>query len=386
MGLPIDPPHDDGRLTTKPTTRLAVDAVLLLVGVLIGFFLRGGTYRAEEQNATVAAAKPMASRAATERASFDPQEGIAPEMTMPKAQASPRAGQKWRVWLEEASGVRPRSESLNLGKLPEAEIQKYLAANSSDPDAWIAAAYLREGKPSFREAALKFPGDPAIQAHMAISTDDPVERRSAIEKLQAVDPNNAMGDYLSALDHLKQGRQSEALKDLAASLNKTDVDDFSRSFMQAFEDAHLSAGFQDMDAEVAGLMCFPRTVLPQLIDLSKQLKSLQGTSDTETAATIRSAGLTLGQNLQSGEYELLIDQLAGMSIEKNFLDPSSDANRLNEIAREQAEIQRLSKIIPQKLLQASPSIASGYMERWKTQGERQAIQWLEMQTSQNEKP
>ena len=270
--------------------------------------------------------------------------------------------------------------------MPEAQIQKYLAANSSDPDAWIAAAYLREGKPSFREAALKFPGDPAIQAHMAISTDDPVERRSAIEKLQAVDPDNAMGDYLSALDHLKQGRQSEALKDLAASLNKTDVDDFSRSFMQAFEDAHLSAGFQGMDAEVAGLMSFPRTVIPQLIDLSKQLKSLQATSDTKTAATIRSAGLTLGQNLQSGEYELLIDQLAGMSIEKNFLDPSSDANRLNEIAQEQAEIQRLSKIIPQKLLQASPSIASGYMKRWKTQGERQAIQWLEMQTSQNEKP
>jgi hypothetical protein len=386
MGLPIDPPHDDGRLPMKPTMRLAVGAVLLLVGVVIGFFLRGGNYRAEEQNATRAATKPTAGRVATERASFDPQEDISPEMKVAKAPASPRSGQKWRLWLEELLGGKPPGELLKLGKLPEAQIQKYLAANSSDPDAWIAAAYLREGKPSFREAALKFPGDPAIQAHMAISTDDPVERRSAIEKLQAVDPDNAMGDYLSALDHLKQGRQSEALKDLAASLNKTDVDDFSRSFMQAFEDAHLSAGFQDMDAEVAGLMCFPRTVIPQLIDLSKQLKSLQGTSDTETAATIRSAGLTLGQNLQSGEYELLIDQLAGMSIEKNFLDPSSDANRLNEIAREQAEIQRLSKIIPQKLLQASPSIASGYMERWKTQGERQAIQWLEMQTSQNEKP
>ncbi|MCX6962633.1 MAG: hypothetical protein NTZ08_09320 [Verrucomicrobia bacterium] len=347
----------------KPTIRLAVGAVLLLVGVLIGFFLRGGTYRAEEQNATVASAKPMASRVATERASFDPQEDIAPEMKMPKAPASPRSGQKWRLWLEELLGGNPSGELLKLGKLPEAQIQKYLAANSSDPDAWIAAAYLREGKPSLREAALKFPEDPAIQAHMAISTDDLVERRSAIEKLQAVDPDNAMGDYLSALDHLKQGRQSEALKDLAASLNKTDVDDFSRSFMQAFEDAHLSAGFQGMDAQVAGLMCFPRTVIPQLIDLSKQLKSLQATSDPETAATIRSAGLTIGQNLQSGEYELLIDQLAGMSIEKRFLDPSSDANRLNEIAQEQAEIQRLSKIIPQKLLQASPSIASGYMER-----------------------
>ena len=57
MGLPIDPPHDEGRLPMKPTTRLAVGALLLLVGVLIGFFLRGGTYRAEEQNATRAATK-----------------------------------------------------------------------------------------------------------------------------------------------------------------------------------------------------------------------------------------------------------------------------------------------------------------------------------------
>jgi hypothetical protein len=273
-----------------------------------------------------------------------------------------------------------------LGKLPEAEIQKYLAANTSDPDAWIAAAYLREGKPSFREAALKFPEDPAIQARMAISTDDPAERRSAIEKLRAVDPDNAMGDYLSAIDHLKQGRQSEALKDLAASLNKTDADDFSKQLYPSVEEAYLSAGFQGMDAEVAALLSVPPLAITPLMDLSNQLKSLQATSDEETAATIRSAGVTLGQNLQSREYEFLIDQLSGMAIEKKFLDPSSDANRLNEIAREQAEIQRLSKMVPQKLLQASPSIASGYMKRLRTLDERQAIQWLEMQTSQDEKP
>jgi hypothetical protein len=195
-----------------------------------------------------------------------------------------------------------------------------------------------------------------------------------------------MGDYLSALDHLKQGRQSEALKDLAASLNKTDVDDFLKQLFPSFEEAYLSAGFQGMDAEVAALLSVPPLSITPLMDLTKQLKSLQATSDEETAATIRSAGLTLGQNLQSREYEFLIDQLVGMEIETKFLDPSSDANRLNEIAREQTEIKRLSKIVQQKLLQAPPSIASGYIKRLRTQGERQAMQWLEMQTSQNEKP
>jgi predicted negative regulator of RcsB-dependent stress response len=382
MGLPIE----DRDHNLKRTKHLAIGVVLLGVGVLIGFSLRERTDRDEEQNAAVAATKATASRIAPERAPFDAPREIAPEIKVPKAAESPALGQKWRVWLEAALGGKPSGELIKLGKLPEAEIQKFLAANSSDPDAWIAAAYLREGKPSFREAALRFPGDPAIQARMAISTDDPAERRSAIEKLRAVDPDNAMGDYLSALDHLKQGRQSEALKDLAASLNKTDVDDFTAQLFPAFTEAHLSAGFEGVDAEVAALASIPREGLSQLLNLSKQLKNLQATSHAETATAIRSAGLTLGQNLQSGKHELVIDQLVGMSIEKQFLNPSSDTSRLNEIAIEQAEIQRLFKTVHPKLLQASPSIVAGYMERFKTLGERQAIQWLEMQTSQNEKP
>jgi hypothetical protein len=382
MGLPIE----DRDPNLKRTRHLAIGMVLLGVGVLIGFSLRERTDRAEEQNAAVASSKPMPKSGAPERAPFDAHGEIAPEIKVPKAAASPALGQRWRVWMEEVSGVRPRGESLKLGKLPEAEIQKYLAANSSDPDAWIAAAYLREGKPSFREAALRFPGDPAIQARMAISTDDPTERRSAIEKLRAADPDNAMGDYLSAFDHLKQGRQSEALQDLAASLNKTDVDDFTAQLFPAFTEAHLSAGFEGVDAEVAALASIPREGLSQLSNLSKQLKNLQATSHAETATAIRSAGLTLGQNLQSGKHELLIDQLVGMAIEKQFLNPSSDTSRLNEIAIEQAEIQRLVKTLSARLLQASPSIVAGYMERFKTLGERQAMQWLEMQTSQDEKP
>jgi hypothetical protein len=372
-------------IVRNPALRFSV--VFLVVGVLIGLFLPRWTYRTEDQNAEVASAKPVSGRVSPESHSFSNQHEIAPEMTVAKAAASPQSGQKWRVWMEELTGSMPASEeSRKLGKLPEAEIQKYLAANSSDPDAWIAAAYLREGKPSFREAALRFPGDPAIQARMAISTDDPTERRSAIEKLRAADPDNAMGDYLSAFDHLKQGRQSEALQDLAASLNKTDVDDFTAQLFPAFTEAHLSAGFEGVDAEVAALASIPREGLSQLSNLSKQLKNLQATSHAETATAIRSAGLTLGQNLQSGKHELLFDQLVGMAIEKQFLNPSSDTSRLNEIAIEQAEIQRLVKTLSARLLQASPSIVAGYMERFKTLGERQAMQWLEMQTSQDEKP
>jgi len=374
-------------LSAKPIPRVLPALALVLFGAATGFFVREVTSNPESPSAKVEPADRMLGNVKADGVSLPAAPQATPrEKEVPMATASPQPGQQWKTWLRAALGYGPSEALARFGKLPEAEIQRYLAANSTDPDAWIAAAYLREGKPSFREAALRFPEDPAIQAHLAISTDDPAERRSAIEKMRHFDPDNALADYLSALDHLKQGRQGEALQDLNASLSKADIDDFSRPLMQAFEDAHLSAGFQGLDSKVAANMSVSREVLPQLIGLSKQLESLQAISDAETAAAVRLAGLKLGQNLQSGEYELLIDQLVGMSIEKRFLNPSSDTNRLNEIAREQAEIQRLVKIVPPILLQAPPSLASGYVERWKTQGERQAMQWLEMQASNDSKP
>lgn len=357
--------------------RLLVFVSLIVSGVLIGFFFRGLTQPSEKQNAVTMPEKSAPSRSASESFSSPGQADMALEIKTPTATAAQGLGQKWRPWFEEA--LLGGKGSLPLGKLPEVEIQKYLAANSSDPDAWIVAAYLREGKPSFRDADMRFPRDPSIQVRMAMWTDDPSERRSAIQKFRAVDPLNALGDYLSALEYLKQGRQREALQDLAASLNKIDVDDYARQLIPAYQEAYLSAGYQGMEAELAALMSTPRDVLSQLGDLSKQLKNLQATSDAETAASIRSAGLALGQNLQHSEF--LIDQLVGMRIEQQFLNPSSDANRLNEISLERAEISRLTKNVKNFLLQASPSITSGYIERLKTLGERQALQWLEIQTA-----
>lgn len=291
---------------------------LLLAGV-VGFFLLETGSEGNFRGSSGEGGKPPARPAANETASSA--ETVESSSAMDTG-ASKREGKPSRLWADLYERVY----------LTETEIQSYLNQHPDNPEVWMAAALLRQVKVSFAEEAGRFPKNPAIQAAHAISAESGYERRQAIEQLRRIDPDNALGDYLSALDYLKEGRNAEALEDLGRASTKFEADEFSLEQMEAIEDALLASGYQDLDAKISAMLSLAKPMAHQMHDLNRRLKSLESSSGGALTLTIRESALHLGRNLQGSKS--LMDPTVGMSIELPFLDTLQDKSCIEQIQRD----------------------------------------------------
>jgi len=221
-------------------------------------------------------------------------------------------------------------------KLTPAQLSKYLSENQGNAEALLAAFRLTGNTNLLLQAANQFPDDPQVQLQRALSNGDPTEGRRGIDALRKNDPDNALGDYLSALDHFRAGRTEAALNDLVAAADKITFDDFALSALQASEEAYMAAGYSVVEAKAAAMIGSTHQQITPLRDLAKQMSELQNRylqmGDRTSAQTVADMGIKLGQQAQGGNF--LVDELFGISIEKQFLgllDPAARQARLDEM-------------------------------------------------------
>jgi hypothetical protein len=266
-------------------------------------------------------------------------------------------------------------------KLTAAQLSTYLSANRRNAESLLAAFRLAGDLAFLREAAQKFPDNATVQTELALRSTDENERRQAIDSMRRADPANALGDYLSALDHLRHGRSEQAFDDLIAGAGKSQFDDYSLNAMQSAEEAYLAAGFPPFEAKAAAMMGLPRKQLQPMLDLTRQLSELyQGYSasgDLVSAEAIRKMGQSLGRQMQD-TAGFLIDELSGISIEKKFLDPTTAAVRQQEIIERMELIRRtaMGDDFTRLLQGMDTQEAIAYFDRVKLYGESAAMQWL----------
>lgn len=116
-------------------------------------------------------------------------------------------------------------------------------------------------------------------------------------------------------------------------------------------------------------------------ELSKQLAALQkaytAAGDSASAEAIRQMGHALGQQAQSGAA-YFIDELVGMNIERQFLDPASAAARQQELKQRTDYIRSLANSPQWKQMMTSGNAAelTLFLDRQKLYGEEAAIRWL----------
>jgi hypothetical protein len=266
-------------------------------------------------------------------------------------------------------------------KLTAAQLSTYLAQNRRNAESLLAAFCLTGDLAFLREAAQKFPTNAAVQTELALRSTDETERRQAIDSMRRADPANALGDYLSALDHLRQGRSEQAFNDLIAAVGKAQFDDYSLNAMQSAEEAYLAGGFSPVEAKAATMMGLTRQQLQPMRELAQQLEELHrgylAAGDAASAESIRQMGHALGQQMQ-GTAAYLIDELSGISIEKKFLNPATDSARQQELAQRIDSIKRsVGGVESNQLLQGMDTQeAIAYFDRLKLYGESAAMQWL----------
>jgi hypothetical protein len=116
-------------------------------------------------------------------------------------------------------------------------------------------------------------------------------------------------------------------------------------------------------------------------DLSKQLANLQNgyssAGDTASAESLRQMGESLGRQMQ-GSSNYLIDELVGISIEKQFL-PTSDGGIRKQALQQRVDAIRDLGSSPQwqALMEGTDTAEINlFLDRLKLYGEAATIQWL----------
>jgi hypothetical protein len=353
----------------KPNMRisLAVGSVLL---VMLAIFLLSGI------GGTTKSSSPEVNRPVVKPVKVALPALPAPELApMPAATPPP-------VLLPEKPTGGPIARLLKenqLLKLTPAQLSKYLSENQGNSEALLAVFRLTGDMNSLRQAVTQFPDDPQVQLQLAFSSGDPTERRRGIDALRKNDPDNPMGDYLSALDHFRAGRTEAALNDLVAAADKTKLDDYALSALQASEEAYMAAGYSVVEAKAAAMLGLTRQQIKPLQDLSKQMSKLQyrylQMGDRTSAQTVADMGINLGRQAQDSNF--LIDELVGASIEKKFLgllDPATRQARLAEMDARQKSFQDMASSVSWENMDGAEAVA--YFDRQKLYGELEALRWL----------
>jgi RNA polymerase sigma factor (sigma-70 family) len=277
-------------------------------------------------------------------------------------------------------------------KLTRQQVTAYLEANRRSASS-LLAAYRTTGDPALlAEAMEKYPDDPQVAFEAAFRKSAPPEQRQHwLDVLKKSAPENALGNYLSALDYFKLGQSDRAVEELIAASGKQQFQDYSLARGQDDEEAYLAAGNTPAEAKA---LAASQLLLPQLAEL-KQLsgvmidlaKSYQQAGNSASAEAVLQMAANLGQRFNGSPGEPLISRLVGLAIERNAfraMDPNSPypgtgqtaQERVNELARQSAALKDLAQQFETVGERMSDADWIHYIDRLRSFGELAATQWV----------
>jgi hypothetical protein len=277
-------------------------------------------------------------------------------------------------------------------KLTPEQIGAFLTANHRSADSLLAASRASDDPAYLKEAKERFPGDPRVQYAAIFKSDSPEERRQWLDRLKQTAPDNALPDYLSALDDLKAGRTQQGVQELTDGVGKAGFQDYSLDFIQIAEEAYRSAGYSEAESR---MIATTGLLLPQLAQL-KQLSgkivdlasSYQQAGDTASEQAVLQMALHLGQQLDVGAPggQFLINNLVGIAIQLNALkvmDPASPYGNpgqtvqdyMDQITQHKAAIKQIGQQTENLWQNMPPEDLISFLDREKLYGEPAAVQW-----------
>jgi hypothetical protein len=287
-----------------------------------------------------------------------------------------------------------------LPDLKPEQLETYLKENHRSAQSLLAVERATGDRAFLREAMEKYPNDPhvAFEAYFRGSSYDrekaaPEETRKWLDALRRADPNNALGDYLSARDHFKSGQTELALQELQSASGKSAYQDYSLDFLQASEEAYRAAGYSEAPAKWAATS---NLLLPTLYELkylslsaADLVKQYQQAGDTASAQAVQQMGFSIGERCYGPGQFPLINTLVGIAIDKIMLgtmDPTSPysisgnpnwtaQNQIDALNQQRADIKELVKQSDAILPTMSDQDLINFRDRERMLGEAAAMRW-----------
>jgi hypothetical protein len=277
-------------------------------------------------------------------------------------------------------------------RLPREVIDRWLATGRTNAEDLLAARQAGGGSDFLRMALTNFPNDPRVLFASSALDDGPEARRERLERFKAAAPDNALADYLSAREHLKNGQPEQAVADLLAASRKPGFQDYVLDSIQNAEELFLQSGKSPAEAKAMASTSALLPHLAQLKGLAQELATLQrqyvAAGDTQSAEHLAAAGLQLGERLNTGEASrTLISQLVGIAVERIVLNPL-DAERhydflggnvrehLAQLDARRAAVREQTQLFDAWMRQATDADIVSYFDRFKIYGESGAMAWI----------
>ena len=294
-----------------------------------------------------------------------------------------------------------RSNLLNVlftaeGEIPAVSpefLEGWFASGRTNALDLLAARQAGQNSDFLQQALTNFPNDPRVLLATAQSKEFPEVQRDRLDRLKAADPENAIADYLSARNHLKEGRIEDALAELSAASGKQKFDDYSLESALAAEELYLAAGFSPAEAKAYGTSSTRLPQLSPLKGLSQELAKLQqdylATGNREGAEDLARLGMQLGQRLSTTSgARSLVAELTGLTIEAQVLKslpsdgqydfvPGGIPQYLEQMNQHRAGLKESSSHFKDWMRQANDSEIMAYFDRMKLFGEAEALRWME---------
>jgi hypothetical protein len=277
-------------------------------------------------------------------------------------------------------------------KLTPEQIESYLKENRRSAASLLAIFRATGDSALLREALEKYPNDPRVNFAAVFDKDaSPEERRQRLDAFKQSASDNALANYLSALDYFKSGQTDQAVQELSAAFGKQGFQDYSWDFVQNAEEAWRAAGYTEAETRMVATW---QLLLPQLAglrDLDHTIVDLANSyrqaGDEASAQAALQMNLNLGQRMDGTAANPLITQLVGLAIERdalNVMNPSSPygtsgqtvKDRLDQLVQQSAAIKDLVKQLEPLQQTMSSQDWISYNDRTRAFGEENALRWL----------
>jgi hypothetical protein len=277
-------------------------------------------------------------------------------------------------------------------QLSAEQVEAFLKANGRRATSLLAAYRTSKDLALLREAMTKYPEDPQVAFEAVTSPWLPAEeKQSWLKTFEKDAPDNALANYLSAIDDFKSGRPDEAIRELAGASGKR-LDDYTQNRMQDNVDVYLSAGYSAGEAEMASSQSLLMPQLAPLKQLGQQLVELANSynqaGDSASAQAALQMALRLGQTLGTAQSSnpVLISQLVGFAVERMALgamDPNASIgngqtvqDELNRIAQTKQTIKDLNNQSQPLMHNLTDQDWVNFTNRRLLFGEVAAMQWV----------
>jgi hypothetical protein len=277
-------------------------------------------------------------------------------------------------------------------ELTAAQVEAYLKANGRKASSLLAAYRTSHDPALLQEAMQKYPNDPQVDFEAVFKKDaSPEEQRQWLDTFKQSAPDNALANYLAALNYFKAGQRDQAVQELIAASGKPQYQDYTQNRVQDDVDAYLSAGYSAAEAKSIALHWLMVPQFSSVKQLGQQMVDLANaytqSGDPASAQATLQIAANLGQRLGGSPDVCLLGPLVGMAVERmalSALDPSSayGANgqtvqdRLNQIAQQKAAINQLADQANPLLETLSGEDWVSYVDRHMIFGEEAAMRWV----------